>query len=87
MEEQRSNYNTFNGDDTLFQTIAILGIIDNRKVILQHDPEQPMPWRLDVDGNGKYFQRYEYAMAWAAIERYNAKRWKNKLPAGRNKDV
>ena len=68
----------------MYKTIANLGKADKRRVLLQHDPDAIMPWRLDVNGNGKYFSEYEQAMAWVTIERYNAKHWKNKLPEVRN---
>ena len=70
----------------MYQTIANLGKAGKQQILLQHDPDAVMPWRLDVDGrNGKYFSEYELAMAWVTIERYNAKHYKNKLPIGRTK--
>ena len=70
----------------MYTTIANLGNMDKNPILLQHDPDAAMQWRLDVDGgNGKYFSEYELAMAWVTITRYNAKHHRNKLPVGRTK--
>lgn len=69
----------------MYNTIAVLGKWNGNEVLLQHDPAEKLPWRLDTDGgNGRYFEEYEFALAWLLATKYNEKHIKNKLPPVRH---